>query len=196
MAGLITIPQLEAILGYDISSDDEVRIQTFIDLISTFIESYTGVSFTEHTDAVIVARADGKGVVEVEVLNSISKVERLNAWTGVYGNIAQAVYGYGYAFDGISMIYGLCPYETYRVTCDYGMTSVPEDIQNIVKLLVMAGSGLDATAVNGLKSYRVGDVEEAYGVSIAENGTSPVTLSRMMTKILNSYSAGTTTYRI
>lgn len=193
---LITLSQLEAILGYDISTDDEPRIQTFIDLVSTFIESYTGVSFTEHEDAVIVCRADGKGIVEIEALNSITSVELLNAGTGVYGAVTQATYSWGYFFDGISMIYNLCPYETYRVTCDYGLTSVPKDIQEITKLLVMAGSGLDVTAVNGLKSYRVGDVEEAYGVTAAEAGSPPVTLSRMMTKILNGYSTGTTTYRL
>lgn len=204
MAGLIEIHQLEAFLGFDIDTDDEPRVQTYIDLVSNFIETAYGVSFSEHTGAVIKAKSDGSGCIEIEALNVVSLVEFLDPWTNVWADIRLASIYYawndtwghsGYAFDGISMIYNLCPRQTYRITCDYGFTAVPDEIKDIVCMLVSAGTGLDAAATGGLKSYRVGDVEEAYGVSSSDGGP-VVSLSSMMTAILNGYSTANTTYRL
>lgn len=194
--GLVNVAYLEALLGYDISTDDEPKIQAYIEMVSSFIEDYTGRSFSTHEDVAVVAVADGRGMIEIADLQSITSVEQLDQWTNTYGGLSNFYGNSGYAFDGIEVIYGLCPHVTYRVTATYGFAAVPEDIKNIVALLVLAATGLDVTAVNGLKSYRVGDVEESYGVSTNETGEPQVTLSSLMTHALNGYATGTTTYRL
>lgn len=192
---LIGIGDIETALGSDISSDNEARVQWYIDAVSAFIESFVGRNFNLQEDVTIIARADGGGFIEISDLVSVTSVSLLDPWTGIYGGLTSWP-NLGYAFDGIDKIYALCPYETYKVVCTYGWDSVPVDIAGIATLLVLAGTGLDLTAINGLKSYRVGDVEEAYGVSTKETGDPTITLSRLMTKTLLGYSRGTTTYRL
>lgn len=188
---LITLGELEAILGYDISSEDEVRVQSFIDLVSNFVESETGVHFGLHEDSIEVARSDGKGIIEIPDLLDVTLVERREE-TGWW----ELTVGSDYSFDGLDQIYGLCPRTVYRLTIDHGYEAVPADIKNVVQLLVLAGSGLDDTAVNGLKAKRVGDVEEQYGVAQSDTGEPQVTLSSMMRNVIDSYAGGIGTFRL
>lgn len=192
MAALITITDIEAALGEDISVDDEPRIQYYINVVSSYIEGYTGVSFSLQEDAVIRAVADGRGIIEIDEIVEITEVAQLDPSVGTYGGISVGFPGY--YFDGIDKIYGLDPYETYRITLTYGHTSIPTEIKGVATKLVLAGTDLDTVATGGLRSYRVGDVEESYGVSILA-GVPVVTLDTLMTKILHSYATGTTTYR-
>lgn len=205
--GLIDIAYLEAVHGEDISTEDEPQAQKYIDIVSAWIVNDTGVLFSPHEDVVVKATADAKGIIEIEDLQEISLIEirdgRAGTWIDVnsplYFAFNAGLYGFGYlggyGFDGISQIYGLCPHATYRITCTHGMEEAPEEIKGIVALLVLAGTGLNAEAINGLMTYRVGDVEESYGVIGGANDPT-ITLSRLMVSTLNNYSTGNTTYRV
>lgn len=184
---LTSIGEIETASGETIASDDEARVQWYIDAVSAFIESYTGLEFNLHEDVTIRARADGKGMIEIANLIEITTVQERDAWTGVYGSLPYHYGSTGYAFDGIDTIYGLCPYESYQIVCSFGFEEVPADIAGVATQLVMAGAGIDNTAINGLKSYRVGDVEETYGVSQNETGFPVVSLSTLMSAVLNKY---------
>lgn len=206
---LADISDIEDLLGSSISGAQEDKVQAYLDLVSDFIIKYVGTDFALHTDAVLKVRADGKGIIEIDNLDSVSLVEQRDGFTGLYSDVTSVIYyaynsglygcdyNYvGYGFDGISQIYGLMPRRSYRVTCTYGWTSVPSDIKDVVSLLVLAGAGLDYEAINGLKSYRVGDVEEAYGISANENGRPVVTLNTLMSAVLDNYRTTAVTYRI
>lgn len=203
--GLIQISDIEAALGSDISSEDETRVQKYIDIVSRFVARETGVVFGP-VDTTIKALADGKGIIEINSLNTVTLVEILDGTTNVYSDVNAGFYyafnsglyddrhslGYtGYGYDGISKVYGLSPYGSYKITASVGEPT-PEEIKDLIILLVLAGAGLDATASGGLKSYRVGDVEEQYGVT--ENGS--VTLSGLMRMTLDSYVKTSDTYRL
>ena len=201
--GIIDIGYIEIVSGITIQPEEEPTVQKYIDIVSRYIERVTGRSFSVREDAVIKALADGKGIIEIPDLQEVTTVEFLDAATGTYSDVTVGIpfafnsgyYGYGpgyygYSFDGISQIYGLNPRHSYKVTCTYGQEA-PEEIKGIVADLVLAGTGLDQTASNGLVSKRVGDVEEMYGVTKAGE----VTLDSLQTAIMNEYSTGNTTYR-
>jgi hypothetical protein len=188
---LATIADVEAAYGSDLTTEEEPKIQWYLDAASNYIERFVGRKFTLHEDQVLICPTDSRGIIEIPDLVSVSTVEELDIWLGTYG----ALGSYGYAFDGIDKIFGLYPRETYRVTCTYGFAEVPDDVKEIVVNLVLVGTGLDPNAQGGLKSYRVGDVEEFYGITTMETGLPLVTLSSLMTETLYSYHSGTTTYR-
>lgn len=200
--GIIDIGYIETLVGYSLNLETEARVQRYINIVSSYIRSYTGRSYGVVEDDVIKAVADGKGIIEIPDLESVSLVELRDAYRGEYTDITDGIpyafnsgqYGqfdyYGFGFDGISMIYGLYPRSSYRVTCTHGVPA-PEDIRGIVADLVLAGTGLDTSARGGLASKRVGDVEEFYGVTPAGS----VTLTSLMTKILDQAHIGNTTYR-
>lgn len=190
---MFELHELEAVYGTEVSSDDEPTVQAYMELVTTFIESYTGLSFSLHEDQVLVARADGKGVIEIDDLVSVASVEALRPSDGSYWSLTRGTH---FLYDGIDRIYDLCAYGTYRITASYGDVTVPADLKQIAIMLTLVGSGLDSAAVNGLKALRVGDVEEAYGVSASDTGEPLVTLNTIMTDILNRYASGTTTYRV
>lgn len=188
---LATIADVEAAYGSDLTTEEEPKIQWYLDAASSYVERFVGRKFTLHEEQVLYCVTDSRGIIEISDLVSIDEVALLDPWTGTYG----ALWTEGYAFDGIDKIFGLCPRETYRVTCSYGYAEVPEDIKDIIVNLVLVGTGLDPNAQGGLKSYRVGDVEEFYGITTMETGVPLVTLSSLMTETLYSYHSGTTTYR-
>lgn len=204
--GLISMEYLESVLGSEVSEEDLPKVQRYIDIVSEFVKTYTGLKFTVVTEAQIKAVADGKGIIEIPDLISVETVELRDGYTGLYGDVTSSIYyaynsgyygsygQYGFGFDGMSQIYGLRPKHSYRITCSYGR-ACPEDVKGVIALLVLAGSGLDATAVNGLKSYRVGDVEEFYGIMGGPDEPT-VTLSSLMTTVLSAYRAGDGTLRL
>lgn len=178
----MTIDDVSDYLGESVPAEDEDRVQTYIDIVSEFIETYTGRAFSLQEDVEHVARANSWGVIEFPELTSVSNVELLDGYTGDW----YTTNGYGYSFDGINSIYGLEPYSTYRVTVTYGSDTVPDVIKHIATLLVVAGTGYDVGAVGGLKKVKTGNVEDTYGVS--ESGA--VTLSDMMLTVLSDYDVG------
>lgn len=204
--GLISMEYLESMLGSEVAEEDLPKVQRYIDIVSEFVKTYTGLSFVVVEEAQIKAVADGKGIIEIPDLISVETVELRDGYNGTYGDVTSSIYyaynsgyygsygQYGFGFDGLSQIYGLRPRHSYRITCSYGRVC-PEDVKGVIALLVLAGSGLDATAVNGLKSYRVGDVEEFYGVMGGPDEPT-VTLSSLMAGTLLAYASGNGTIRL
>lgn len=188
--GLISISDIEAATGLDIPEDEEPRYQWYIDTVSAYIETYTGVTFSEVLAETFVVVADGRGVIEFPQLNSVTLIEGWDPYSASFASTTD------WWWDASSKIYGLDVHATYRVTVGYGYPEVPVDIAGVITQLVAAGTGLDAGASGGLKSYRVGDVNEAYGVTVDGTGATVVTLSSLMSSVLQAYSNATTTYRL
>lgn len=190
--GLITIADLELASGQDIAVEDEPRCQWFIDAVSAYIETYTDESFVSVEDVELMCQADSYGVIQFPSLNGVSKVEEYEPWTQTYTEWTTGTY----AFNGIDSVYGLTPYITYRLTVSYGYDEVPVDVAAVATQLVLAGSGLDPNATGGLSKYRVGDVEESYGVVTDASGHPVVTLASMQTRVLDAYNQYTRTLRL
>lgn len=190
--GLVTIAEIEAALGSDIETADEPRVQWYIDVVSEFVETYTDQSFTAVTGETQICESDRRGCIEFPSLNAVTKVEFRDPWLGTYTETTSG----NYAFDGINTIYALDPYATYRVTVSYGWTTVPTDIKGVIVQLVLAGTGLAPGSSGGLAAYRVGDVEETYGVTAAENGGPIVTMASLQRDVLDAYRLTTRTWRM
>ena len=204
--GIVDIPYIETVVGFSIDSEDEPRIQRYINIVSAYVRRVTGRTFELIEGDVIKAIADGSGIIEIPDLQAVSKVELRDAWNNTYSDVMTGIpYAFnsgqfddwcssgwfsGFGFDGISMVYGLKPRASYRLTVDHG-EEAPDDIKGVVGDLVTAGTGLDTSSRSGLASKRVGDVEEFYGVSYDGN----VTLTSLMSKVLDDHSVGNTTYR-
>lgn len=184
---MITIAQVEALLGYDLETSDLPRVQSYIDLVTSFLERETGIHLGVREGTVLVVRADGKGIVEIPDIVEIGSVESLDP-SPVPSVLTS---GTDYIFDGLDSIYNLEPYGVYRITLDHGWEVIPSDLKNIALMLVLAGTGLDTSSVEGLVAERVGDVEESYGVRPDKS----VTLSTLMTSTLQSYVQSPTTFR-
>jgi hypothetical protein len=192
MAGLITIADVETAIGSDIASSDEARVQWYIDVVSKYVETYTDQSFTTVTAEPHICETDRRGAVEFSTLNAVTKVELLDPWLNTYTEVTSG----NYAFDGVGTVYGLLPFRTYKITVTYGWGTVPVDVKGVVMDLVLAGTGLGAGATGGLIAYRVGDVEEAYGVSTFQNGGPIITLASMQRAVLDAYVRTTRTWRM
>lgn len=187
MASFISITDIETSTGTTISSADEPRIQWYIDAVCSYIETTTGQKFSP-TTATLRCQADSWGVIEFPQITSITTVEVYDPYLQTYSALTTG----DYAYDGISKLYNFCAYETVRLNLTYGWPYVPEDIAAVATDLVKAGSGLEQNASSGLSTYRVGDVEEQYGVT---NG-GVVTLHTLMTDVMHIYSSGNTTWRL
>lgn len=180
--GIIEISDVESAYGQAIDSEDEATVQYYIDIVTAYLEDYTGLSFSEVIDDPVVCRSDRDGVIEFNELISVSSVEELDLWA-----VPQAYStspSDSYTFDGLSTIYGLHPYSTYRLTVSYGYVVAPDSIKGIAADLVLAGSGLDPSAAQGLVKKRVGDREEQYGISGAGNS---VSLTSIQSAVLDKY---------
>lgn len=191
--GIISIGDVEIASGVDIDAEDYPRYQFFIDAVSDYIETYTGQSFSERIEEVLICQTDKYGIIQFGDLTAVSLVESYDPYSGVYTAITLGDYG----FDGIDCIFGLCGRATYRCTVTYGWVEPPDDIAALVTQLVLAGTGLDPAATAGnLKSIRTGDVEDVYGVSMNSTGGVDVSLSKLQASTLRAYTLGTTTWRI
>lgn len=189
---LITIEDLEAASGQDISTEDEARYQWYIDVVSEYVMVYTGQDFAFHEDEELICQADGRGIIEIFGLTEVSEVEEWDSWTHTYTSLIKG----DYRFDGMSKILYLVPRETYRITVSHGYSEIPTGIKGIVTDLVLAGTGLDSAANGGLKSYRIGDKEEVYGVSTYEAGGPIISISSLMRKTLDAYAGGSYSWRL
>lgn len=180
--GLIEISDVQAAYGQTIDADDEATIQYYIDIVTADLEDYTGLSFSLVVDDPVICRADRHGIVEFNESVSVSLVEELDPFLHTYSEWPNSTY----SFDGIDTVYNLCAYGTYRITVSYGYAVPPDSIKGIAADLVLAGSGLDPSAAQGLVKKRVGDREEQYGVSGA-TGAPSISLTSIQAKVLEKY---------
>lgn len=190
---LISISDLEQATGEIIDDADIPRFQWYIDAVSSYIEDLTGQQFEEVIDCTLVCQSDSYGIIEFPSLNSVTTVEYRDPWLGTYTEVLLG----NYAFDGIGSVFNLCAYSTYRLKVSYGSSEVPESIEKIATQLVLAGTGLDPSAAAGLKTLKVGDVEEQYGVITDGSGRPIVTLTSLQSGALQAWSvSGSATWRL
>lgn len=187
--GFISITDIETSTGENISSEDEPRVQWYIDTVCAWIEDYTREKFSPVTDAELRCQADGWGVIEFPQLTDITSVETWDPYLQTYTALTIG----DYAYDGIGRLYGFAAYETIRLTVSYGWEVAPEGVCAVAVELVKAGAGLvQGGSLSGLSLYRVGDVEEQYGVT--KDGS--VTIHTLMAAELHSYHSGAATWRL
>lgn len=151
---LITVDDLEVALNEPIDASDETYAEYLIRLISTYIETYTGKTFTVQEDTVRL-RSDFYGVIQLPG-GPIIEVEDV---THFYGSTIE------WQWDGNVTIFELPANTVVDITYTFGYSSVPDDIQMVcteaVKKLWLSPNGQE----DGPKIRRkVGDVEEMYQV--------------------------------
>jgi len=157
---LITVVDLEAALGRELTEDEEGKADYIVSLISSYIQTYTGLSFELQTTTIRM-KSDYYGAVQLPGGN-IQEILEVNYYYG-----AEAVY----YWDGIDMIFGLEPAQAVDVRYSYGYTEVPDEI---VKVATQAAKRLlltpDGAEPGSLFKYRVGDVEEMYSGAFGSLG--------------------------
>lgn len=181
---LLTIADLEAASGVLIS--DTEQAQWYIDVITSYIQDYTGFVFDLVQDEQQMCRSDRYGQIIFPTLNSVSLVELRDDWSDSY----QVLSSGEWASDGISTIYGLEPCATVRCTISYGNETPPTAIVGIATELALASLGLSVSASGPMTQHRVGEVVDVYGV----NPQGAVTISSLQAEILSKYSRNTTTW--
>lgn len=182
--GLIAVSDLELAYGVTIDPSDDARYDYYIDIVSSYIETETGQTFSEVTEEVQLCQTGQYGTLKWPALNTVTLVEELDPYTGIYTTLTAGAY----AFNGIDTVYALCPYTTYRVTVSYGWLSVPSDIAGLAVSLVGAATGLETSSTGGVSKYRVGDVEETYGVVSDGSGRPIVTVTGLQAAVISAYS--------
>lgn len=185
---MFTISDLEVPLRRSIDPAEEPYHQYLIDQVTVYIESVTGVAFSRHTNETVRYRADGQGVVElvgpvVSVTNIVPLIQsnytyRYDGWYWVPA-----------AWDGLSDIVGLAPYEVVDVTYTYGydLSEVPKDIKAVAMSVVLGkvnGRGLEA-----LEEKSVGDITYKWRVSEAD-------FDSFGLEVLTSYQGVARTWRL
>lgn len=183
--GIITTEELAVALGVDPEDwtpAQEAQYQFYIDTISAYVETYTGVTFTFHEDEVVRQQADYYGVIEL----APTPVLNVSAVTAV----AAPNYYTAYGFDGLGSVYGVAAHGVYDVTMSYGYATPPQDIKSYVTESVR---GVIANPT-GLASFRVGDVTEAYGGKGDSGGVT--TYAGLGQAVLDSYRSTEATWRL
>jgi len=150
VAGIITIAELEAALGRTLVGDQIAQAQYFIDGVSSYVETYTGVTFTLHENEVVRQQADyyGELALAPEPIIAVGDV------TAVHIPSCTTFYGY----DGLNTLYNLEAHGVYDVVLTYGYETPPTDIKTYVTEQVR----FMINNPNNLSQYRVGDVTETY----------------------------------
>lgn len=185
---MFTIADLEVPLRRSIDPTDEPYYQFLIDQVTTYIESVTGVAFSRHTNETLRYRADGHGVVElVGPVVTVTNVAPL----------IQSNYTYRYdgwywapaAWDGLSDIEGLAPYEVVDVTYTYGydLAEVPRDIKSVAMDVVLRK--LNGRNPDELEQKSVGDITYKWRVSEAD-------FDAFGLEVLRSYQGVARTWRL
>lgn len=163
---MFTLADLATALQRSIDPAQEPYYQSLIDQVTSFIEGETGMAFSLHTNETVRYRADGRGVVElIGPVHSVANIAPL-IHSGYY---AYDGYGWSYtAWDGLSEIDGLAPYEVVDVTYTYGydLDEVPEDIKQVA-LSVVVGE-INGRTPEDLEEKTVGDITYRWKVSAAD----------------------------
>jgi hypothetical protein len=153
---LLTLDYLAAAMGgVSFSDEDAGRAQYFIDTVSSYIENYTGTTFSPTVDEVIRLRSDSYGciVLSQHPCTDVSKVHD-------FRDNFDLVSGANYLWDGLQTISGLRTRRVYDITFSYGYDPCPLSVTTVACKAVMRGINGDVT---NLKTLTVGDITETYG---------------------------------
>lgn len=186
--GLITIDYLEKALGVPVGSLDQDQAQYYIDTISAYVESYTGVTFTLQEDVILRLQADyyGQVVLHMKPIQTVTDVTVAPQTTPYSFPLTDPVWG----FDGYDTIYNLQPHSVYLITLTYGYSDVPQDIKSYTT--EQCRNALNNP--NNLANYRVGDVTESYATKDAVNEVKSV--AGLGQSVLDSYKDSEETWRL
>lgn len=179
---IITVSQLETALGVTFNEAQQDQAEFYIDTISAYIETYTGVTFTEHVDETLVLQSDYYGEIKLALqpISSISSVTKLG--------IPAALCPWGW--DQYDTIFNLDPHTAYEVVMSFGYSSPPMDIVGYVTQAVI----LAMTNPTNQASRRVGDVTESYG-NVAGGGD-VMSYAQLGQQVLDSYKRTNDTWKI
>lgn len=151
---LLTIDYLEAAMGETLNDVRAAQAQFYIDKVSSYIEDYTGVTFSKVKDVTERHYSDDHGNIQLDHY----PVTEVTTVHDVHRNI-DLVADASYRFDGIETVMGLRARRVYDVTLSHGLPEVPLVIQTIATDAVRRAL---ATAPTGLKAKIVGDVQYQY----------------------------------
>lgn len=188
---LTTLELLEQALGRELTGDEALTANYLIDLVSTYIETYTGIIVDDDESPgeqqSLRVKSDYYGTVTLTG-GPVASVDSVKMWASQGEHPC-------WQWDGLNQVYGLRGNETVDITYTVGYAVVPKDIQMVatqgVKRLFDSPSGQETGPVT---KYRVGDVEESYrAVDVGALGGLFNDLERT---ILEEYRTTETTWRL
>jgi hypothetical protein len=186
--GIISLDEYKAAVGLPSSScsqDDQLKY--YINSLSAAIETYTGVSFTLHTDEELKMVSDYYGEIKLGMkpIQSVSSLFTLNE--PVTSSICNT-----WGFDEFDTIFNLRPHTAYIVKLTYGYEEAPADIKGYVVESVRQ----KASNPTGATSFKVGDVEERWGSGGSSGGAASSSYQRMQDAVLESYKDTEETWKL
>lgn len=177
---LLTVEDYEvATGGATLSTGEAGRCQYYIDFVSSYLETRTGIVFTKIVGSVERARADDYGEVALAVW-PVTAVTKIHDVKLDYDLPTPDQY-----WDGQETLCGLYPRQLIDVTYDCGLDPVPKDLQGVALEAVKRGM---ATAPTGLTKKIVGDVTYQYGDMLS--------FSDKDLEIINNYDVMDSTMRL
>lgn len=194
MAALASPEDIEARLGRALTTAEAARVEALLADASALVRSYTGQSFAETTDDVVVLRSMGGRInLPRRPVTAVTKVEVIGG--------SEALPDFTLAdwlFDGIDTIRlgdGACVINlpevwwdddgypgTYRVTYSHGYAEVPPDVVAVVCAMILRAY---ANPQN-LRSETVGPYSVTYAVP-ATGESLGLNLTRYERKALDRY---------
>lgn len=179
---IITVSQLETALGVTLTEVQQDQAEFYIDTISAYVETYTGVTFTEHVDETLVLQSDYYGEIKLALhpITAITSVTKLGtpADTCLWG------------WDQYDTIFNLQPHTAYEVLMSFGYATPPLDIAGYVTQAVI----LAMTNPTNQASLRVGDVTESFGN--VSGGGGVMSYAQLGQQVLDSYKRTNDTWKI
>ena len=194
MAALATVEDLEARLGRDLTDAEQDRAQALLDDASAMIRAYTGQTFEQVTDDVVVLRVQG-GIVRLPQ----RPVTAVTSVIAIGGAGAPDVTVIDWVWDGIdqirigegSFIINLPEIwwdddgypGTFRITYNHGDETVPADVIAVVCGMVLRALTAPTT-MGGVTGETIGSY--SYRLASADTGLS-VTLGQTERTALARY---------
>lgn len=167
---IITVTELEAFMGKDFDDMETAQAEAQIEVVQTFIEEYTGLSFTHVPEDEIIIQADGHGIIELtsKPVNDVGPILDINGDEIDY-----------WEFDGLSAVYNFFPNQVVYLTYDHGYEEVPK----AVKAVALGMTSRVMYNPSGLRQETVGAISVTYPGIGGEAGT--INITSLEKKILD-----------
>jgi len=151
---IIDLNDLEVAMNRTFNDGTAAQALYYIDLITSFIIGYTGVSFTAVTGATLRARADAYGTINID----FEPVAGVTSVTDYQTQIELT----NWIFDGLDCVLGLWPFQVVDIVFDYGMAAPPDDIIGVCTEAAKRAVNSFPAAGGPVKQHAVGDVIDVY----------------------------------
>lgn len=205
MAPLVTVEDIEARLGRELTEAEEARIDALLADASALVRAYTRQDFDFVEDDVLITRPVG-----VELRLPKTPVTEVSSVVGLGGNAQQTVTLAGWQFDGIDIVdltgtdgqvlnlpewwhegWGT---NTYRVTYSHGYLTVPEDVLAVLCAMVLRVL-LSPSLISGMVGENIGKYSYQLQQSTGAAGASVVLLPEHKA-VLDAYRRTTSTIQL